>query len=717
MNNKTTIFMVILVSIVILAGCTTNSPVIPKDNGGVDTTGETPTTPNKINQTGNVIKFDSINELNTFLLENSNNQGYGRRGGGVMMDMAVSKTSGAVAESNAPSAGASDYSATNVQVAGVDEADFVKNDDKYIYLVQNDKLIIVDAFNKKEIISETTLPKNTYANNMFLYKNKVVVLAQSNDESFYFNKYDIMPQQSYEQMTKVLIYDVSDKDDPTLSETFKVSGSYFQSRMIDDTVYLVAVKYAQYPVRAPIVYAQKVINPDIYYFDNGEESYNYNTIVSVDVSKEEVIDSEVYLLGYSNTLMMSEDNIYIAYQKQPYRCWGWYCRDNTYDKKRFTDVVVPLLEDPLKDDIQDILRLKISDEEQWNRISERLTSFFSELQDDEDLQDEYEDMFDDIRDALDEYDAKQLLENSQTIIHKIGVDKGELNYQTKGAVDGRLHNQFSLDEYKGNLRVATTVDLWMNKGRLTYNNVYVLDEELNVVGEVEDIARNETIYSTRFMGDKLYMVTFRQIDPFFVIDLSDPENPEILGQLKIPGYSSYLHPYKDNFIIGVGKQTETNDWGGATIQGVKISLFDVSDFENPEEVDTFEIGMQGTDSPILYDHKAFLLFNDKLIIPISEITQRDKRGQYGYDYKYWDGAYVFEVSKNGFDLMGKVKHDSRSSSYYAWYDRASVSRSIIMDNELFTISNKYIKVNDLDNDLDVLGSITLPENSNGPRYY
>lgn len=705
--------MIFLVSIVILAGCTTTvNPRTPVNTGSPNTPSGPILAGN--NQTGDVLKFNSINELNAFLLENSNNQNYDIRGG-VMMESA--KISATASDSGAPSAGADQYSQTNVQVAGVDEADFVKNDDKYIYLVQDNKLIIVDAFNNKEIVSETDLPKNTYANNMFLYKNRVVVLAQSSDESFYFNKYDIMPQQTYEQMTKVLIYDVSDKEDPALSETFKVSGSYFQSRMIDDIVYLVAVKYAQYPVRPPVVFAQKVINPDIYYFDNGEEQYNYNIIVSVDVSNEKVIDSEVYLLGYSNTLMMSEDNIYIAFQKQPHRCWGWYCRDNSYDKERFTDVVVPLLEGSLKEDVQDILRLKISDEEQWNRISERLTEFFNKLQDDEDLQDEYDKMFNDIQEALDDYDAKQLLENSKTIIHKIAVDEGELSYQTKGSADGRLLNQFSLDEYEGNLRVATTVDLWMNSGRKTYNNVYVLDEDMDLIGKVENIAKDEQIYSTRFMGDKLYMVTFRQVDPFFVIDLSDPKNPEMLGKLKIPGYSSYLHPYNEDFIIGVGKQTEINDWGGATIKGVKISLFDVSDFENPKEVDTFEMGMQGTDSPILYDHKAFLLFDDVLVIPISEITQRETRGQYGYDYKYWDGAYVFKVSKNGFDLIGKVKHDSRSSSYYNWYDRASVSRSIIMDNELFTISNKYIKMNDLENDLDNLGSITLPGNDNAPIYY
>lgn len=721
MNKVLSLYIVGLLlfgGIVLLTGCTLQTPATTTPEGGTYLANSTdmPTGENAAALSGNVLKFNSTAELDAFLRERGSGSSLSVYRGGVMMDTMVK---GAVAES-APSAsggsGANDYSQTNVQVEGVDEADFVKNDDKYIYLVQDNKLIIVDAFNEKEIVSETDLPKNTYASNLFLYGDKAVVLAQSSEESFYFRKYDIMPQPSYEPVTKVLIYDVSDKADPELSEDFKVSGDYFQSRMVDGVIYLVAVKYAEYPVRPPILYAEKMISPPIYYFDNGEEQYNYNTIISIDVDTEKVIDSEVYLLGYSNTLMMSEENIYIAYQKQPYRCWGWYCRDNSYDKQRFTDVVAPLLKGELKTDIQNILRLKISDDEQWNRISERLTEFFESIRDDEKLQEEYEDMLSNIQVALDDYDAKQLLENSKTIIHKIAVDKGDLDYQSEGEVDGRLLNQFSLDEYKGYLRVATTVDLWMNNGRKTYNNVYVLDQDMDVVGSVEDIAKNETIYSTRFIGDKLYMVTFRQIDPFFVIDLSNPEKPEILGKLKIPGYSSYLHPYNENFIIGVGKETGENQWGGVSAKGVKLSLFDVTDLDDPEEVDKYEIGMEGTDSPILYEHKAFLLFDNILVIPISEITSRET-GRYGYDYKYWDGAYVFKVSEDGFELIGKVKHDSRSTSYYSWWDRASVTRSIIMDNELFTISNKFIKINDLDDELNSLGSITLPyENNYYPMY-
>jgi uncharacterized secreted protein with C-terminal beta-propeller domain len=708
--NKITITTLLFLGI-LLVGCTTTPTTL----------GTAPTTNIDLEDKG-LQTFATDAELNTYLLAHSQNNMYGGYArGGLMMDAMVKTAS--LESNSAPQAagGANDYSQTNVQVQGVDEADFVKNDGRYIYMLQNNVLIIVDAYDAKnaDIISETELPKEYYASNLFIYEDKVIVLAQSNEQSFYFMKYDIMPQPNYEPITKVLIYDTIKKSAPKLLNEFEVSGDYYQSRMIDNVVYVVSTKYASYPARPPIVYAEKIINPTIYYFDNDEESYNYNTMVSVDVDSEKVVDSETYLLGYSNTLMMSEDNIYISYQKQPYRCWGWYCRDNSYDKNRFTDVVVPLLPVELKSDIQSIINARISEDEQWKQISDVLTTFYKEIQNDESLQNKYENMFDDISNALDEYDTKALLENSKTIIHKINVNEGKLFYESKGQVDGRLLNQFSLDEYKGNLRVATTVDLWLNNGRKNYNNVYVLDENMKTVGSVENIAQNESIYATRFMGDKLYMVTFRQIDPFFVIDLSNPRNPKILGQLKIPGYSSYLHPISDTLILGIGKETGENQWGGTSTQGVKISLFDVSDFKNPKEVQKYEIGMAGSDSPILYDHKAFLYSATKgiFVIPVSEVTSKNS-ARYGYNYAYWDGAYVFNIDNNGFDLLGKVKHDSRSSTYYNWYDRASVSRSLYMDNNLYTISNKYIKINSLVDDLSSIKSITLPDYNKyvGPYY-
>ena len=170
-----------------------------------------------------------------------------------------------------------------------------------------------------------------------------------------------------------------------------------------------------------------------------------------------------------------------------------------------------------------------------------------------------------------------------TGLYKFGIDGGRIRYIAAGEVEGHLLNQFSMDEYGGNLRVATTVEGYGSSGSYQYNNVFVLDPGMKTIGSLKYIAPDEKIYSTRFIGDRLYMVTFKRIDPLFVIDLSDPKNPGILGKLKIPGYSHSLPPYASDHIIGIGKETELNDWGGVSTSGLKLALFDV------------EVGPQGID--------------------------------------------------------------------------------------------------------------------------
>ena len=215
-------------------------------------------------------------------------------------------------------------------------------------------------------------------------------------------------------------------------------------------------------------------------------------------------------------------------------------------------------------------------------------------------------------------------ETMKTAIQRITIDKQAITPAASGEVPGYILNQFSMDEYSGYFRIATTTNNfgWRTfaeeEQQLSKNNVYVLDMNLNVVGKLEDLAPGEQIYSTRFMGNRCYMVTFRNIDPLFVIDLSDPTSPTVLGQLKVTGYSGYLHPYDENHIIGIGKETSYDakeDF--AWYQGIKISLFDVSDVSNPVEVAKFEIGDRGTDSPVLWDHKALLFDRERNLLVIT----------------------------------------------------------------------------------------------------
>lgn len=218
-----------------------------------------------------------------------------------------------------------------------------------------------------------------------------------------------------------------------------------------------------------------------------------------------------------------------------------------------------------------------------------------------------EELFDEITDALDKYDAKIQEDTLKTVIHKISIDEDKIEYVAKGSVPGRLLNQFSMDENKDRFRVATTTEQYIqHQGTVRANAVYVLDEELNIVGELDEIAPNESIFSARFMGDRLYLVTFEQIDPFFVIDLST-DTPKILGELKIPGFSNYLHPYDKEHIIGIGRDTKVTGNGWVEQLGVKIALFNVKDVNNPKVSDEIIIGDKTTHSDAQYEHKAFFL--------------------------------------------------------------------------------------------------------------
>ncbi|UCD92128.1 MAG: beta-propeller domain-containing protein [Methanobacteriota archaeon] len=304
-----------------------------------------------------------------------------------------------------------------------------------------------------------------------------------------------------------------------------------------------------------------------------------------------------------------------------------------------------------------------------------------------------------------------------TIIHKISIDSGRIQYLTKGNVTGWVLNQFSMDEYEEHFRIATTTGhVSRIGGSSSSNNLYVLDDGLNVVGKLENLAPGERIYSARFMGDRGYLVTFKKVDPFFVIDLSDPESPSVLGELKIPGYSDYLHPYDESHVIGLGK--DTYDMGDfAWYQGVKLSLFDVTDVSNPKEVWKYIIGDRGTDSPALSDHHAFLFSRSKdlLIIPIllAEINEEEhpegvEPNTFG-DYVF-QGAYIFSLTLDGgFQLRGRITHlEDGEEIIGRWHSPSPsyVQRSLYIEDAIYTISQKMVKINDMD-DLDEIKAIEL----------
>lgn len=296
-------------------------------------------------------------------------------------------------------------------------------------------------------------------------------------------------------------------------------------------------------------------------------------------------------------------------------------------------------------------------------------------------------------------DRAVLRGSRSTTIHAFAIDNGKISYAAGGKVDGMLLSQYSLDEYDGNLRVATTITTgsWqMNAG--SYSRVTVLDKNLAIIGTLPDIAPGEQIYAARFMGDRLYLVTFRQTDPFFVIGLADPKHPVILGKLKLPGFSNYLHPYDANHIIGVGKESQSGP--------LKIALFDVTDVNNPLLKDSKSLGGSFSTSPVLDDPKAFLFDREKdlLVLPVrlqDEYTCAP--GGSCTPPTIWGGAYVYGVKpETGFVLKGTVRH--YSSSYYS-ASQSDVKRALYIEDTLYTLSDAKIVMSDLSSSLMQINEI------------
>lgn len=298
-------------------------------------------------------------------------------------------------------------------------------------------------------------------------------------------------------------------------------------------------------------------------------------------------------------------------------------------------------------------------------------------------------------------------QQEQTVIEKFNLQGRTISYQSQGVVPGHVLNQFSLDELDGNLRIATTKgEVWDQQNPST-NNVYILSSTLRIRGRLENLAPGEKIYAARFMGKRGYLVTFKKVDPLFALDLSNPDAPKLLGKLKIPGYSDYLHPLDENHLIGIGKNAQDAAEGSfAWYQGMKLAIFDVTDVEHPREQWKTDIGDRGTDSPALTNHKAFFYAPSKqlLALPISlhELTPEQKQdpSRQGSEYGSvtFQGAYVYRVTLDrGFELLARLtNHEaqdflSNGDFYYGGMSEKDIDRIQYTGDRLLTFAAQGIR--------------------------
>ncbi|MBI4019134.1 MAG: beta-propeller domain-containing protein [Candidatus Aenigmarchaeota archaeon] len=684
-------------------------------------------------------KFSSIEELTSFLEERGTDST-------MLYDRAA-------AESIAPASqdaktSAADYSSTNVQVQDVDEADIVKNDGKYIYSVSGTRLFITEAYPPEDMKLVSTIEfANASAQEIYVIGDRLVVFGNSY-EPHPFPAMDIDTKigiiAPLYQKSFINVYDISDRANPVLKRNHVLDGYYAKSRMTDGYVYAI-INVPANGKEVPVFSPQQEAFPEIYYFDVPDYSYTYTNIISFDPQADEGMDNQVYLTGYSTALYVSQDNIYIGYQKQ--------LESNYVLKRTVNEIIIPSVDSETGTKVRQIMDSDMPDYEKEYTVQNAIENWTNSL-----TQEEQKNLAEKAmaiyRDAF--------MESQKTVIHRISIDNGNIQYAANGEVPGMPLNQFSMDEHDGYFRIATTTNnFWGGWGfggiavrstevvsstggssgiastetasspvmkttedtiesgveepvqellpdRLprdsSKNNVYVLDMGMNVVGKIEGLAEGETIHSARFMGDRAYLVTFRQTDPLFAIDLSEPANPKVLGELKVPGVSQYLHPYGENYLIGIGH--DATDEG--RLMGLKLSLFDISDMSNPKEVSTQILGDKGSFSYATYDHKAFLFSAGKglLVIPVY-LTESD--------YKYvWQGAYVFAVSEAGFELKGKIAHQYNGTEYDYYQSEDSVNRALYMDNALYTLSQSEIKATDLTT-MEEINSLKLPVDR--PVYY
>ena len=279
-----------------------------------------------------------------------------------------------------------------------------------------------------------------------------------------------------------------------------------------------------------------------------------------------------------------------------------------------------------------------------------------------------------------------------TLIHQFRLDEGTAaTYVASGQVEGRLLNQFAMSEYNGDLRVATTTDDTGEFGDQSESTVFVLrpeGDELRQISSIGGLGTDEQIYAVRFIGDLGYVVTFRQIDPLYVIDLRDPANPVLAGELKIPGYSAYLHPVGDGLLLGVGQ--DATDQGRTT--GTQLSLFDVSDPANPQRISTLPIGGY---SEVEWDHKAFLFWepDGTIVLPVSP-GWNDCGPEVDCLAKgitdAGGGAVVAELDGRELVARGVISHSNPNRSG-CWNP---LQRSIVIGDELVTVGLDQMKFSD-----------------------
>ncbi len=712
---------------VLVSGCTLPwKKKVPINDQNTENVEETPIE-EVASSTNQIKKFANYDELKKFLEEHNNSsQSVGSTmtirnlaGAGISKSAAPMANSAESLTASTDAAASTDYSTTNNQVAGVDEADIIKTDGTYIYALVRNELKIIKANPASEATIISTITFKSRPQDIFIYGTSLAVFG-SDQQIYTMAAYRSFRRQNPYTFFKV--FDLSNPADPKLVRDLDFEGNYTDARLIGDYAYLFTNSYGNYIENEPLVprvldngevlanscdASAKCFIPDVYYFDIPYDAYNFSNITAINIKdNSEMINGQSYLMNSGQNLYVSQNNIYITYTEY----LNEYELEQTIKRELIYSKLISDDQDKITH-IEAVADYILSKNEKKAKVSAIIDNYLNALSEEEQKTTQAS-----IDEALKQKLTEKSKEMEKTVIHKIAINGHNVEYRGMGEVSGQVLNQFSMDESGDYFRIATTRNqMWSRLSdapEKSYSNLYVLNSELKIVGSLENLATDERIYSARFMGDRAYLVTFKQTDPLYVVGLSDPTKPTVLGAIKVPGYSSYLHPAdkNGNKLIGFGRDAEENSSGGATTKGLKLALFDFTDLSQPKELDSYLIGDATSDSIALQDHKAFLYSEAKNLLSIPAVLRQDNKVSFA-------GSLVFNIVDNKLVLKGKIDHSSggnfSDSDYWGGYDYYdnTVKRSLYIDNNLYTFSNKFLKINSL-SDLSTVKNLILTAGGN-----
>ena len=606
-------------------------------------------------------RFDSCEAMNHHLTDsltrNFTQTGY------FGTDVSVAE---AMPDSGAETSTPKEHSTTNVQEVGVDEPDLVKTDGSHIYLLNGTKLSIVKSWPAEEAEEVGSLSLEGTPNHLFLLDDRLLVYSTDVAET---------PAERWVSQTRLDVIDVSDRSNPTVVSSKTLDGTFVSARMIEDDVYTVVRNSISLPDSTSM--AIWSVMDEVYedHFWGGASSSTRMAKAEMKARIRPIIADAVF--GMDRTDLLPAVTHEDGEKEAIIDCTDVFHTDETSDAAMTTVVHIDLSADEIEvtGDATGILAGSTTVYASTENMYVAQSSFAW-------------------------WDGSSSIDRT-TRIHRFELNGEKTEYTASGEVDGYLHNQFSMSEHEGLLRVATTYDDWWwgtsSDDDKSGNNVFVLDaeaEDMPIVGELTGLAPGEQIYATRFQGDRAFMVTFVQIDPLFTIDLSVPTAPEAKGELKIPGFSSYLHPIGDDHILGVGM---SGDWDGR-MDGIAVSLFDVTDFSDPKQQDQVTLDCDSSWSEALFDHHAILVYGDTVAIPAYGWTSDG-------DWTAKSGLMVNTIdTKTGLTTRGFVDHRPLVEEVYcdAEEDCSDTSyvpymlRSLVIEDMLYSISDLGVMVSTMD---------------------